>query len=137
MTNMKHKIWLEKVSLVSRILHTRVDQESYSREILMEQIDLGLEGITTEVEEICKVTGLPNACSQLVGRKEVEEAMVNHHIIEIREEMETLSKMDDIKKTDTRNMQEYMKQKSLENSRIEFLWETNMLETRYHMKGKY
>ena len=45
--------------------------------------------------------------------------------------------MENIKKTDSRRMQEYMKQKSLENSRIEFLWETNMLETRYNMKGKY
>ena len=98
---------------------------------------LGLEGLTTEVEEICKLAGLPNACSQYIGRKEVEEAMVNHHLIEIREEMEHLSKMENIKKTDTRKMQEYMKQKSLENSRIEFLWETNMLETRWNMKGKY
>ena len=34
-------------------------------------------------------------------------------------------------------MQVYMKQKSLEDSRLEFLWETNMLETRCNMKGKY
>ena len=45
--------------------------------------------------------------------------------------------MEGIKKTDTRKMQKYMTQKSLENSRIEFLWETYMLETRYNMKGKY
>ena len=32
-------------------------------------------------------------------------------------------------------MQEYMKQKSLENSRLEFLLETNMIETRMNMKG--
>ena len=30
-----------------------------------------------------------------------------------------------------------MKQKSLENSRMEFLWETNMIDTRMNMKGKY
>ena len=34
-------------------------------------------------------------------------------------------------------MQSYMKQKSLENSRLDFLWETNMVETRCNMKGKY
>ena len=96
---MKHRIWLEKVSVVSRIIHTKLDEENYAREILMEQRNLGLEGLTTEVEEICKVTGLPNACIQFVGRKEVEEAMVNHHLIEIREEMELLSKMENIKKT--------------------------------------
>ena len=34
-------------------------------------------------------------------------------------------------------MQEYMKQKSLENSRLEFIWETNMIDTRMNMKGRY
>ena len=63
--------------------------------------------------------------------------MINHHLIEIRKEMEPLSKMENIKKTDTRKMQQYMKQKSLENSRLEFLWETDMIETRCNMKGMY
>ena len=63
--------------------------------------------------------------------------MVNHHLIEIRKEMEPLSKMNGIKNMDTRQMQEYMKNKSLENSRLEFIWETNMIETRWNMKGNY
>ena len=33
-------------------------------------------------------------------------------------------------------MQSYMNQKSLENRRLDFLWETN-IETRCNMKGKY
>ena len=134
---MKHRIWLEKICVVSRILHTNLEQENYARDILNEQMNQGLEGLTTEVAQICQLAGLPNVCSQFIGRKEAEEAIINHHLVEIREEMEPLSKMERIKKTDTRKMQKYMTQKSLENSRIEFLWETNMLETRYNMKGKY
>ena len=134
---MKHRIWLKKVSLVSSILHTKLDQDNYAREVLNEQIKMGLEGLTTEVKEICHQAGLPNVCSQYVGRKEVEEALINHHLIEFREEMEPLRKMENIKKADTRKMQLYMKQKSLENSRLEFLWETDMLETRCNMKGMY
>ena len=45
--------------------------------------------------------------------------------------------MNGIKNMDTRQMQEYMKNKSLENSRLEFIWETNMIETRWNMKGNY
>ena len=63
--------------------------------------------------------------------------MVNHHLIEIRKEMEPLSKMNDIRNMDTRQMQEYMKNKSLKNSRLEFIWENNMIETRWNMKGNY
>ena len=53
MPNMKHRIWLEKVSLVSSILHTKLDQDNYAREVLNEQIKMGLEGLTTEVKDIC------------------------------------------------------------------------------------
>ena len=97
----------------------------------------GLEGLTTEVEKICQLVGLPNVCIQYIGRKEVEEAMINHHLKKIKGESEPISKLEEIKKTDTRKMQDYMSQKFLENSRIEFLWETNLLETRHNMNGKY
>ena len=137
MCSMKHRIWVEKVCVTSRILHNNKDKENYAREILTEQIAMGWEGLTTEVEEICRLVGLPNVCSQPLGRKEVEEAVVLHHLKEIKEEMEPLSKMAKIRTQDTREMQLYMKQKSLENSRIEFIWETNMIDTRCNMKGKY
>ena len=98
---------------------------------------MGWEGLTKEVEEICQLAGLPDACIHPLGRKEIEEAVVLHHLKEIREEMKPLSKMDKIRNQDTRQMQSYMKQKSLENSRLEFIWETNMIDTRCNMKGKY
>ena len=62
---------------------------------------------------------------------------MTHHLMEIKKEMEHLSKLDKIKNQDTRCMQGYMKQKSLENSRLEFIWETNMIDTRMNMKGRY
>ena len=137
MLDMKHRIWTEKISVVARILHMREEQENYSREIMREQMEQGWEGITTEVADICRLAGLPNVCTQFITREEVVNAMVNHHLIEIRREMEPLTKMDKIKKMDTRKMQAYMQQKSLANSRTEFIWETNMIDTRMNMKGKY
>ena len=70
---------------------------------------MGWEGLTKEVEEICQLVGLPNVCSQPLGRKEVEEAMVLHHLKEIKEEMAPLSKMAKIRTQDTWEMQLYMK----------------------------
>ena len=137
MCSMKHRVWIEKLCVVSRILHTRKDEENYAREILTEQIAMGWEGLTKEVEEICQLAGLPDVCIHPLGRKEIEEAVVLHHLKEIKEEMKPLSKMDKIRNQDTRQMQSYMKQKSLENSRLEFIWETNMIDTRCNMKGKY
>jgi hypothetical protein len=59
------------------------------------------------------------------------------HLMEIKKEMEPLKKLVKIKLKDTRRMQKYMVQKSLENRRTEFKWETNMIDTRMNMKGKY
>ena len=35
---------------------------------------------------------------------------------------------------DTRRMQTYIKKKSLDNSRLEFPWQTNMIDTRLNME---
>ena len=51
--------------------------------------------------------------------------------------MEPLKKMQTLKMKDTQHMQSYMKQKSLANSRLEFQWQTNMIDTRENMRGRY
>ena len=51
--------------------------------------------------------------------------------------MEGKSKCDNIRNIDTRKMQDFMLDKSLENSRMEVLWLTNMWDTRTTMKAKY
>ena len=70
--------------------------------------------------EIWQVVGLPNVCKKHLHRKEVVEAIEFHHMKEVKEQMEPLKKMEKLKIKNTRQMQTYMKQKSLENSRLEF-----------------
>ena len=106
---------------MASIMHSRKEQENYAREILQEQQEQGWDGLTKEVAEIYQVAGLPNVYFKYVCRAEVDDALRIHHLKEIRKEMEPLKKLDEIKIKDTRYMQEYMQQKSLENSRMEFL----------------
>ena len=87
--------------------------------------------------EICQLAGLPNACYEYIHRKKIVDAIEVHHLKKVKEQMEPLSKMDVLKLRDSRRMQPYMKTKSLANSRMEFLWQTNMIETRMNMKGRY
>ena len=75
-TNWVLLIWLiewcwRKVCLITSILFKNEEQESYARELLLEQLARGWPGITQEVEDICMRIGLPNACQQYVGRKQV------------------------------------------------------------------
>ena len=115
--DMETKVALEKVCLVTTTLHDR-EENNYAREILEEEIFQGWQGITKEVQDICKVMGLPDATKVRVGRKEAKEAMSLHNISIIKKEMEGKSKCDQIYNKDFRKIQDFMKQKSLENARI-------------------
>ena len=81
--------------------------------------------------------GLPDATLKYLNRKEIKEAMCYHHLGILKKEMLGKSKCDEIRNTDTRKIQDFMLEKSLENARLEVLWLTNMLDTRTTMKGKY
>ena len=80
---MKHRIWLEKLWVVAIILHRDGEKENFAREILLEQLQQGWQGLTTEVTEICQLTGLPNVFNQYLSREKIEDAMIHHHLKEI------------------------------------------------------
>ena len=84
---MKHKVALEKVCLVSDTLHRRQEQ-NYARELLAEELAQGWPGITREVKAICRQMGLPDATEKYLYRKEVKEATPYHHLNIIKDEME-------------------------------------------------
>ena len=58
--DMEHKVAMEKVCLVTTILHNR-DKMNYARELMMEELSMGWGGITQEVQNICKEMGLKDA----------------------------------------------------------------------------
>ena len=53
-------IWVEKVSLVARILHYSQEEENLRREVLKLQLAMGWSGLTKEVKEVCRKVGLPD-----------------------------------------------------------------------------
>ena len=134
--DMETKVALEKVCLVTTILHDR-DETNYARELLEEEMFQGWQGITQEVQDICRVMGLQDATKVRLSRKEVKDTMSLHSLSIIKKEMEGKTKCDQIYNRDFRKIQDFMKQKSLENARMEFLWLTNMIDTRTTMKAKY
>ena len=133
---MKHRVGIEKVKLVTRIFHLYED-DNYARDVLKEQYQNGWDGLTKEVVIICETVGLPNACENYLDSKEVKEVILHHHLANLKLEMEKLSKLDRISCNDIRYMQSYMKQKSLEDARLEFRWRTGMSDCRAWMPAKY
>ena len=136
MISMKYRVWTEKVCLVAKLLH-RTKPGNYARLIMEEQILMGWEGITKEATDICKKVGLPDVAIKDIRRDDVIFAMKYHHMANLKEEMRPYDKLERIKNKDCSDMQAYMRDKSLEDSRLEFKWETNMLDSRTTMKNKY
>ena len=57
--------------------------------------------------------------------------MVAHHLVKLKEEMEKFSKLKYIRMEDNR------RNICVEDGRMEFKWQTNLVDTRKTMKGKY
>ena len=69
-----------------------------------------------------------------------EDALKNIKLSNLKQlklDMDGMSKLEIMKTKDLREPQEYMKMVSLENSRLEFRWRTNMMDNRGSMSKKY
>ena len=133
---MSERIWLEKINLVTVILH-RTEPNNYSRQILEEQLLMGWEGLAKEAKELCVQLGLPDVSKKDIHREDIKSAVTYHNLKKVKEEMGPLKKLELIKYSDCRKMAPYMEEKSLEDSRLEFLWLTDMLDSRSTMSKKY
>ena len=80
----KHRVWTEKICLVTRILHMHKDEENYARDILEEEMKNDWGGLTEEVRTICREVGLPNECKEYLDRKEVQDAILHHNLIGLK-----------------------------------------------------
>ena len=67
---------------------------------------MGWTGLTSEVEEICQKLGLPNACKELVHRKQVLDHARLSNLKKLKEDMEGLINMKDIRMEDLRKAEE-------------------------------
>lgn len=111
--------------------------QNYSRQILEEQLLMNWEGLAKEAKELCIQLGLPDVSKKDIHREDIKSAVMYHNIKKLKEEMGPLKKLEMIKYINFRKMAPFMKEKSLEDSRLEFLWLTDMLDSRSTMSKKY
>ena len=103
----------------------------------MEEREQGWKGLTSEVKALCQLVGLPDANDKYIHRDEIKKAVMYHNMKIVKQELEGLKKTKPLSCKDLSQMQPFMFEKSLADSRMEVLWLTNMLDTRATMKGKY
>ena len=132
---MKWRIWREKLMMVDAI--RKLDEDTLAKEMFDEQIYLGLPGLTTEVQNICKQIGVSNICQEEVTKEEVEEAIRTHHLKALKIEMEPMKKCKDIKNTDMRKIQTFLTTSNLEESCIGMRIKTYMIKCAGNMSRLY
>ena len=137
MMDCERRIWVEKVCMVVRVLHTQQEEENLCREVLQVQMAMGWPGLIQEVQVICRTVGLDDVTKKYLNRQEVKEYIKYYDMKLAKSDMAPLEKCTAIRHRDFRSVQPYMYEKSLEQSRLEFQWETRMVDLRTNMKGKY
>ena len=122
----KWRVWQEKIFLVSRI--RKHEEDTLCRQIYEECKSKGWPGLGQEVSNICSIINIPDVNEQIVSKREVQEAIFNHHYSEMKQEINKMKKLEPIKNEDFTEVQNYFLDKSIENGRMSFKIRSQMLE---------
>ena len=98
------------------------------RQIYEECKSKGWPGLGQEVSNICSIINIPDVNEQIVSKREVQEAIFNHHYSEMKQEINKMKKLEPIKNEDFTEVQNYFLDKSIENGRMSFKIRSQMLE---------
>ena len=80
------------------------------------------------VSDICSTLGLSYVHTTLLSKTEVKDAISKHHMSEMVDIIKTKPKLDSIKDDDFSEVQDYFKDKSVENVRLGFHIRTEMVD---------
>ena len=126
MLGMKWRIWLQKIMLIIRIKSK--DEETLCGKIYKEEKRMGLPGLAKEVSEIFHEIGIPNVNEEFVTTKAIKEAISSHHYSDMKKDLESSSKLEEIKHEEFREPQKYMHERSIENGRLAFQIRSKMVK---------
>ena len=100
-------------------LAKRVCQEAEAR---------GWPGLQQEVREICKQVGMKDLNHCNISKSQIKEAIFYSHYKDLKQELSTSRKLEEIQNEDFRTIQPYFKNKSVENTRLAFRIRTKMVQ---------
>ena len=129
---MKHRLWLQKLLLLRRI--QKQNKETLSRKILDVQQANQWPGLAAEVKVICMELGIPDTNGREVTEGELKKATMEHHDRQLVEEVEKSKKMRKHSQDNFKQVQDYLKGKSVENCRMAFRIRCEMVK---EIKGNY
>ena len=86
---------------------------------------------------ICSDIGIEDINENDVTKEEINDAIFYHHYKEMKEEMKVKDKLNDVKNDDFTNIQNYMKDKTIEGARVMFSLRSRMFSCRGNQHGSF
>ena len=132
---MKWRIWEQKLLLVKAI--RQLEDNVLAKEVFNQQLEMGWPGLAREATKICQEIGLQDICRKDISKKNIQEAVFFNHYRELKKEVASFEKLDDIKHEDIRTAQPYMKENCLEFCLMAFRLRTKQFVCRANMPRMY
>ena len=108
-----------------------------AKEIVQEQIYLGLPNLVTEVQEIWQKICILDMCTEDVTEDEFEDAITIHHLKVLKEDMDYKEKCRDLVNTDMRKPQKFIQNSRLEEACIGMRIQTYMIKCAGNIRRLY
>ena len=125
-----------KIFLLMRIRNH--SEDTLCRQIYEEGKSKGWPGLGQEVKEICEIINIPDVNEVSLPKTVIKKAVFDHHYTEMKAEVMSMKKLDQIKNDDLSQVQGYFENKSIENARMSFKLRSQMLENiPGNFKNKY
>ena len=125
-TGMKWRVWQAKCFLLKQILH--LEDDALAKEVCQMADENRWPGLKEEVRNICKQIGIQDIGNYNVSKAQIQEAIFNSHYRNMKEQLKSSKKLDDIKNEDFRKTQPYFLYKSVQNGRLSFRIRTKMVK---------
>ena len=137
--SMKLRIWKKKVMMIHHLKN--LSDSSLAKQVWREQLQQDWPGLAREASIICEELGIKNVNESQTGRQELKTLVNNacrgRNERELKEQMQGMSKMEDLMSQDC-NAKPYLESKSLNEVRETFRLRTKMIEgIRGNFKNMY
>ena len=136
MIGMKFRVMIRKLTFLNSIKHQ--DDGSLAKQVLMEQLSHGWPGLAKESEDFCQYLGIKNINSNEIKiskwKNTVKSAAKEKCKNEMRTEMKSGSKLKHLAGEEFQ-LKEYIKEKSIEDVRMNFKVQTKMLDFKMNFKS--
>ena len=108
-----------------------------AKQIDQEKVVQEWPGLAHEVAKICLAIGIPDVNHNISNKRDINIALRKHDRGEITEKFGKYKKLDKIVDDDPTEAKDYMKVKTLSDTRLIFRLRTEMLEVKDNMRNRY